>query len=55
MQGASFLMKVISLENPFKVKEENYLLFVEGASDLVFPLLLNISLLIIASHSLLQM
>lgn len=55
MQGASFLKKVIYLENSFKVKEENYLLFIEGDSDLVFPLLLNLFLLIITSRSLLQM
>lgn len=54
MHGDSFLMKVISLENYFKVKKENHLLFVEDASDLAFPLLLNPSLQITASHSLLQ-
>lgn len=54
MQGDSCLIKAISLENSLKVKEENHLLFVEAASNLVFPLLLNLSLLITASHSLLQ-
>lgn len=48
-------MKVISLENSLKVKEENHLLFLEAASDLVFPFLLNLSLLITVSHSVLQM
>lgn len=37
MQGDSFLMKVISLKNYFKVKKENHLVYVEDASDLVFP------------------
>lgn len=50
MQDDTCLTKVISLENALKVKEATHLLFVEAASDLVFPLLSNLSLVITASH-----
>lgn len=39
MQDDSCLMKAISSENSLKVKEEDHLLFVEAASDLVFPII----------------